>query len=234
MGARLSASSMRADPISLPLLRALAASGAQTLTLAPEAGTARLRRAISKNQSEDDLLAAVELAQGLNFSQLKLYFMVGHPGETDDDIQGIVDLTLRAQAVFRRKVAINATPYVPKPQTPFQWVAMTPAKTLQARQNTLKQALARHEIAVDADSPQWAEVQGVLARGDRRLAAVLADAEWNALLGGPLTMRGFHAALARHGLRAEEFLAARTPPGRGGAGEAQPWDVVEGGVTRAL
>ena len=171
MGARISVSSMRTDPISVPLVQALAASGAQTLTIAPEAGTERLRRVISKSQTEDDLLAAVELAQALAFPGLKLYFMIGHPTETDDDIQGIVDFTLKAKTIFRRNIAINATPYVPKPHTPFQWEAFAPVKTLQARQSMLKRALAQHNVAVDADSPQWAEVQAVLARGDRRSGA---------------------------------------------------------------
>jgi radical SAM superfamily enzyme YgiQ (UPF0313 family) len=218
MGAAISASSMRTDPISVPLVRALRASGSQTLTIAPEAGTERLRRVIGKTQTETDLLAAVELAQTLNFAQLKLYFMIGHPTESDDDIQGIVDLSLRAKALFRRNVAINATPFVPKSHTPFQWAAMTPAKTLQARQATLKRALARHEIAVDADSPQWAEVQAVLSRGDRRLAPVLLD------LAERPAIRAFHASLARHGLSAAEFLGERDPAA------FQPWEIVDTGV----
>jgi radical SAM superfamily enzyme YgiQ (UPF0313 family) len=217
MGARISVSSMRTDPISAPLVKALAASGAQTLTIAPEAGAERLRRVISKSQTEADLLAAVELAQALKFPGLKLYFMVGHPTETDDDVQSIVDFTLKAKAIFKRNIAINATPYVPKPHTPFQWEAMAPVKTLQARQNALKRALARHNIAVDADSPQWAEVQAVLARGDRRLAPVLFETEQP-------TLRGFHDALARHGLTAAEFTGERA------SGSRQPWDVVESGI----
>ena len=202
MGARITVSSMRTDPISVPLVQAMAASGTQTLTIAPEAGTERLRTVISKRQTEADLLAAVELAQALGFPLLKMYFMVGHPTENDDDIQGIVDLTLKARAIFRRNIAINATPFVPKAHTPFQWMAMTPAKTLQARQKTLQRALARHGIEVSADSPEWAEVQGVLSRGDRRLAPVLLD------LPRP-TARGFREALARHGLTAEEYLGER-------------------------
>lgn len=218
MGARVTVSSMRTDPISLPLVQAMAASGTQTLTIAPEAGSERLRGIINKTQTEANLLAAVELAQTLNFPQLKLYFMIGHPTETDDDIQGIVDLTLKARAIFRRNVTINATPFVPKAHTPFQWRAMTPAKTLQARQITLKRSLIKHNVAVSADSPEWAEVQAVLARGDRRLAPVLLDID-------RLTLRSFHEALARHSLAAEEFLGERTP------GAPQPWDIVESGVT---
>ena len=217
MGARITVSSMRTDPISVPLVRAMAASGTQTLTIAPEAGTERLRTVISKRQTEADLLAAVELAQALGFPILKMYFMVGHPTENDDDIQGIVDLTLKARAIFRRNIAINATPFVPKAHTPFQWMAMTPAKTLQARQKTLQRALARHGIEVSADSPEWAEVQGVLSRGDRRLASVLLD------LPRP-TARGFREALTRHGLTAEEYLGER------GQNDFMPWDVIESGM----
>ena len=217
MGARITVSSMRTDPISVPLVRAMAASGTQTLTIAPEAGTERLRTVISKRQTEADLLAAVELAQVLGFPLLKMYFMVGHPTENDDDIQGIVDLTLKARAIFRRNIAINATPFVPKAHTPFQWMAMTPAKTLQARQKTLQRALARHGIEVSADSPEWAEVQGVLSRGDRRLAPVLLD------LPRP-TARGFREALARHGLTAEEYLGERDQ------NDFMPWDVIETGM----
>ena len=119
------------------------------------------------------MLAAVELAQTLGFPQLKMYFMVGHPTENDDDIHGIIDLTLKARAIFRRNIAINATPFVPKAHTPFQWMAMTPAKTLQARQKTLQRALARHGIEVSADSPEWAEVQGVLALSGLRVEGLM-------------------------------------------------------------
>ncbi len=196
----------------------MAASGTQTLTIAPEAGTERLRRVINKSQTEESLLAAVELAQTFGFPQLKLYFMVGHPTETDDDIQGIVDFTLKARAIFRRNIAINATPYVPKPHTPFQWAAMTPAAMIATRQKTLHRALARHQIRVNADSPAWAEVQGVLARGDHRLGAVLLSSEMERL-----TLPSFAAALARHGL---------TPPKSWAPvpGDPLPWDIVESGV----
>ncbi len=96
MGASLSASSMRMDPISVPLIRALAETGAKNLTVAPEAGSQRLRNVINKTQTEDQMMRAISLAQEFNFPQLKLYFMVGHPTETDEDIQAIVDFVLSA------------------------------------------------------------------------------------------------------------------------------------------
>ena len=227
MGTQLHVSSMRADPPSVPLLKALAAGGAQTLTIAPEAGSERLRRVINKPQSEDSLLTAAGLAQTLGFSLLKLYFMVGHPAETDDDIQGIVDLTARLQKVFKRRVAINATPFVPKAQTPFERVAMTPARILGSRQNRLARALARNKVAVKADSPGWAEVQAVLSRGDRRLAPVLAALAPTVLNGG-LTVRAFHEALAAEGLQAGQFLNERPPDA------FLPWRIVEGGVSETF
>jgi hypothetical protein len=182
MGASISASSMRMDPISVPLIRALAATGAQNLTVAPEAGSQRLRNVINKTQTEEQMMAAINLAQELNFPQLKLYFMVGHPTETDEDIQALIDFTLEARKRFKRRIAINATPFVPKAHTPFQWEGMTDSDTLRGRQRTIHKALARHGVDVRADSPDWAEVQAVLSRGDRRLGQCVAgDPAWRAV-----------------------------------------------------
>jgi radical SAM superfamily enzyme YgiQ (UPF0313 family) len=218
MGAKLSVSSMRVDPISEPLVRALRESGAQTLTIAPEAGSQRLRDVINKTQTEQQILEAVDLAAALDFPQLKLYFMIGHPGETDDDVQALVDLTLATKGRFRRRLVINATPYVPKAHTPFQWEAMTDVATFERRQKFIQRSLGRHDVAVRADSPQWAAVQAVLARGDRRLAAVLLDMD-------RLSIAAFDRALANHGLGKRDFLDAREP------GAPQPWDIVESGVS---
>lgn len=221
LGAKLSVSSMRVDPISVPLVRALRESGAQTLTIAPEAGSQRLRDVINKTQTEQQILEAVDLADTLDFPQLKLYFMIGHPGETDDDIQALVDLTLAAKSRFRRRLVINATPYVPKAHTPFQWEAMTDVATFERRQKLIQRSLGRHDVAVRADSPQWAAVQAVLARGDRRLAPVLLDME-------RLSIAAFDRALAVHGLSQQDFLSAREP------GSPQPWDIVESGVSSSF
>ncbi len=217
MGVKLSASSMRVDPISRPLVQALRAGGAQTLTIAPEAGSARLRRVISKTQTEEQLLAAVELAAELDFPQIKFYFMIGHPTEEQEDMEALVALVLRARTLFKRRIAINATPFVPKAHTPFQWAAMTSAKILKKRQTYIMRQLGRHKIAVRADSPAWAEVQGVLARGDRSLAHVLLDLP-------RLSVRDFWATMAQHNLSREHFLSQRMPDQR------FPWHIVENGV----
>lgn len=221
LGARLSVSSMRTDPLSEPLVRAMAESGTQTLTIAPEAGSQRLRNVINKTQGTDDLMAAVELAEALKFPQLKLYFMIGHPTETDADIEALVDFTRDARRRFKRRLAINATPFVPKAHTPFQWMAMADEGTLKRRQQFIDKMLRPHQVAVRAESPQWAQVQAVLARGDRRLANVFLEVVQR----GGLSIRTFHEALASFGLDASEFLGALPHDG------PLPWRVVESGVS---
>ena len=220
MGASLSASSMRMDPISVPLIRALAQTGAQNLTVAPEAGSQRLRNVINKTQTEDQMMAAIALAQEFGFPQLKLYFMVGHPTEQDEDIQAIVDFVLNARTRFKRRIAINATPFVPKAHTPFQWEAMTAGDIIRKRQKTIYQALARHGVDVRADAPDWAEVQAILSRGDSRVAEVLL-----AIPSGGLTVRSFFAAMTDQGLDKEHYTGAWE------IGAPLPWDIVQSGVS---
>ncbi len=219
MGARISVSSMRTDPISVPLVEALAASGTRTLTIAPEAGSQRLRDVINKTQQVKDLLAAVDLAERLRFPQLKLYFMVGHPTEGEEDIDELVRFVKEVRGRFRRTLIINATPFVPKPHTPFQWLAMTPAVLIKARQRHISRALSGHRVVVRADNPRWAEVQGILARGDRRLAPVIARVR-------RLTPRAFTQALEEEGLTPEMFLGARDP------NMPLPWEIVGSRIKR--
>jgi len=213
LGARLSVSSMRVDPVSEPLLRALAESGTHTLTIAPEAGSERLRRLINKTQTEDDVLHATELAARYGFEQLKLYFMLGLPSEEEDDVQALVNLVLTCAGRFRRQVTANLTPFVPKAHTPFQRMAQTPTAYV-------KRYLRRRGVAVKSESPAWAEVQGTLARGDRRLAAALVAVEQPS----PAKWR---KALAEIGQPLAESLRQRP------AGEPLPWDFVQSGVQAA-
>ncbi len=217
MGARISVSSMRTDPISVPLVKALAESGTRTLTIAPEAGSQRLRDVISKTQSVDDLMAVVDLAESLRFPQLKLYFMIGHPTEGDEDIEELIRFVLEVRRRFRRTLIINATPFVPKPHTPFQWVAMTPADVIQQRQKRISRALARHRVIVRADNPRWAQIQGILARGDRQVARVLAQLD-------RLTPNAFLKTMRDLGLAPDVYL------GEHPVGQPTPWAVVDSGV----
>jgi radical SAM superfamily enzyme YgiQ (UPF0313 family) len=217
MEASISVSSLRVDPLPESLLQALVESGTRTLTIAPEAGSQRLRTLINKGVSEDDVLRAATAAARHGFAQLKLYFMVGLPGETDDDVQAITALALAVTDRFRRRVTVNLTPFVPKAHTPFQWAAMADVTTLQARIAHVRQALRRRGVTVRAESPAWAAVQGVLARGDRRVGAALLALERP-------TLAGWRKALAAADLDPAAYL------GEWALDEALPWQVVSSGV----
>jgi radical SAM superfamily enzyme YgiQ (UPF0313 family) len=217
LGAKISVSSMRADPVSEPLIRALAESGTRTLTLAPEAGSGRLRQVINKTQTEEDVLRAIELAAQHGFEQVKLYFMLGLPSEDEADVQALVDLTLACAARFPRQVTVNITPFVPKAHTPFQRLAQTSAKIISGRIRHVEKDLRRRGVAVKSESPAWAEVQGTLARGDRRLGrAILATDR--------LSPAGWRKTLAEQELSLEELLGTR--PGD----EILSWDWIQGSV----
>lgn len=220
MGARVAVSSMRVDPLSEPLLQALAESGTQTLTIAPEAGSWRLRQVINKPQSDEQLLDAVERAARHGFAQLKLYFMIGLPGEEGQDVAAIADLVLAARARFPRRLTITVTPFVPKAHTPFERLAMLPASELAGRLRYLENRLRSARVMVRSDSPAWAAVEGTLARGDRRLGRALAR-----LTGSSL--RAWQQALRAEGLRQEDYLAGRAE------GEPLPWSMVVSGVRSA-
>jgi radical SAM superfamily enzyme YgiQ (UPF0313 family) len=221
MGLKVAVSSLRADSLSETLIRVLAESDTQTLTIAPEAGSPRLRQLINKPQDDARLLEVVRLAARYNFPQLKMYFMIGHPGETDADVEAIVHLVSTVRACFPRHIVINATPYVPKPHTPFQWAAMAPADVLAARIAYLEKRLQPLRVTVRSDSPAWAEVEGVLARGDRRLGKVLIEME-------RASLREWKRALKHAGLSIQEYLRARSYD------ETLPWSVVDSGVTQSF
>ncbi|MFN2225012.1 MAG: radical SAM protein [Anaerolineae bacterium] len=217
LGARLSVSSLRVDPLSLPLLRALAESGTRTLTIAPEAGSERLRGVINKTVTEDDVLRAVEQAVGHGFGQLKLYFMLGLPSEEQEDVEAMVALARECANRFPGQTTVNVTPFVPKAGTPFQRVAQTPARVVKRRLDYVDNQLRRQGVVVKGESPAWAEIQGTLARGDRRVAEALLTVK-------RLTPSSWKEALRKVGLSPAELLGARHDD------DPLPWDVVASGV----
>ncbi|MHB1356318.1 MAG: radical SAM protein [Anaerolineae bacterium] len=175
LGAHLSVSSLRVDSLSAKLLSALANSGERSITLAPEAGSERLREAMHKGVTEHDIYRAASLAAGYPFDSLKLYFMLGLPGETDDDMSELVKMARGVKQQFGKQVVVNITPFVPKAHTPWQRQAMAPIEVLNAKLGWLKQALSREHIVLRAGSVREAVVQAIFARGDRALGGVLAE-----------------------------------------------------------
>jgi radical SAM superfamily enzyme YgiQ (UPF0313 family) len=223
MGAELSLSSLRIAPLSPVVLRELARGGAKTVTLAPEAGSARLRQLVKKGITEDDILRAVEKVAEAGIRQLKLYFIIGLPSESDEDIEAIVKLVLACKEAIDKKRAgcrltLNISPFVPKAGTPFQWLPMAQTAVLNRRLARIKHSLMPRGIKVKGESPAWSQVQGVLARGDKELAGVLADT-------GELSLAAWRKSAEKHNIDIDFYAHQRWD-----TGQKLPWAMIELGT----
>ena len=206
-GLSMSVASFRADSVTKELVESLAASGLKTLTIAPEAGSARMRAVINKGIEEHHLFTSVDLGAAAHILNFKLYIMVGLPFEADEDIDAIIDLTQRLRSYMDEKgcrgtLTLSVNPFVPKPFTPFQWMAAAEKKRMDAVMKRLTQALSRHKkIVVHFESPKEARVQSILARGDRRLAVPLMRAAMGR------GAKDLAAEMRADGLSEEDYLA---------------------------
>lgn len=196
-GMELSISSIRADSLTDDLVAALARGGHRTLTVAPEAGTERLRRAIRKAITDEQILAACDLVRAHGIPNLKTYFMLGQPTETDEDVEAIPRL---AELMLERlrildpsgkpfgRLTLSISSFVPKPWTPFQWAPFDGAESLQAKLETVKRGVRRFSnVRVLHENPREAALQALLARGDRRVGDFLVlaatfDGDWRRAL----------------------------------------------------
>ena len=224
MDAVISMSSLRVKPISDAVLQALKESGAGNLTLAPEAGSERLRLAINKGISREDIISAADKIIHADFRQLKLYFMIGLPAETDDDIDEIIALAseIKERGERRRsgcRIILAVEPFVPKAGTPFQRLPMTGEKMLRQRLAYLKRRLEKRGIEVRSESVPWAVVQGVLSRGDRRLAPALIKTAKDRKLAT------WRRALSECSLDMDDYIGREIPPG-----ERLPWHYIDSGI----
>ncbi len=186
LGGLLSLSSMRATAIDWNILESLKASGSRVVTLAVEAATERLRRTIGKPLSDERLFGALEDVLRAGIPNLKLYFMVGLPGESEEDVDAIVSLAKRVKhlmlKVCRDKsrlglLTLSLSPFVPKPFTPFEREPMNGLDVLRAKLRRITAGLRRESnIRVNHEVPKWSLIQGILSRGDRRVGEVLLEA----------------------------------------------------------
>jgi radical SAM superfamily enzyme YgiQ (UPF0313 family) len=178
-GGRASPSSLKADVITHRLARALGRSANQSVTVAPEAGSERMRRVINKNLTEPEILRAADWLVGAGVRAMKLYFMIGLPTETHEDVEGIVELTRRIGERFQRErrvqqLKLSVNPFGPKPWTPFQWEPMEDLRSLKVKISGLRRAVGRlPRIDIDVESPREAYYATVLSRGDRRVSRFL-------------------------------------------------------------
>ena len=169
--------SLRIDSFSIDLAEKVQSVRKSGLTFAPEAGTQRLRDVINKNVTEENLLEACSAAFNRGWRAIKLYFMMGLPTETDEDIVGIADLAKKVANLKRgAKVTLSVSCFVPKPWTPFQWFGQISESEFERRQNFLKSLITNKAITYNYHNAKLSVLEGALARGDRRLAKVIETA----------------------------------------------------------
>src|SRR5215468_9270836 len=224
--------STRVDALSPRILDEIRRVRKTGFTLAPEAGTQRLRDVIQKEYREDELLDAARLFADLGWRSLKLYFMIGLPSETEEDVLGIAELAGRVKraAGGRLRVTASVSTFSPKPHTPFQWAAQLDIQETQARQALLRRELGRRGVEFRWHDSQLSWLEGVFARGDRRLADVIETAQragarfdgWS----DHCRLDVWRDALAAHGLDAAFYLRRRP------LGETLPWDHLDAGLSK--
>lgn len=185
-GGRASPSSLKADVITQDLARTLGAQHNRSVTVAPEAGSERMRQVLNKNLTEAEILRAADWLVGGGVQALKLYFMVGAPTEMQEDVDAIADLTEQIYRRFCGKsgrvggLTLSVNAFSPKPWTPFQWEPMEDIATLRGKLAGLKKRLSRlPRVTVDTESPREAYYQTLLSRGDRRTGQVLLETHTN-------------------------------------------------------
>ena len=223
-GIPFSVASMRADMLTEQMTEALAASGLRTMTVAPEAGSERLRAAINKGITEEHVSNAITLAAAKGMRHIKLYYMIGLPGETDADIEETIAMILRMRAQMdelgsKGELVISVNGFVPKPWTPYQWAPLCNVRTLKRRFKMLNDGLKKSKhVKLITESLKETVVQSVLARGDRRLGELLLEAH--------ATGNNLKTVLKQHGLDAEAMAEQAWPL------EAPlPWQHLDMGVT---
>jgi len=178
-GGRPSPSSLKADVITRRLAAALGRSKTQSVTVAPEAGSERMRRVINKNLTEPEILRAADWLVGSGVQAMKLYFMIGLPTETHEDVAAIVELTKKIRARFQhdarvQRLTLSINPFGPKPWTPLQWEPMEDLRSLKAKIAYLRGEIGRlPNVTCDVESPREAYWATLLSRGDRRVADLL-------------------------------------------------------------
>ncbi len=227
MGYSISPASLRLDDLTEPIVKLLRASGERSITIAPETGSDRLRRVINKTVTNDEILAATDLIFANGIDNLKLYYMIGLPTETDDDLLAIRDLTVRMREVMLKygrargqlgRIVGSVNPLIPKPGTAYQWLAMEDPAITDAKGKRLRQLLAGLDnVYFNIKSERHSYYQALLSLGDRRVAATIEAAERN---GGQ-----WRAAVAETGLDADFYIF------RDRSRDAVlPWDIIDGGM----
>ncbi len=232
----ISLPSLRVGSLSAPIMERISSIRRTGATLAPEAGSQRMRDVINKGINEEELIEHVRMLFENGWQGVKLYFMIGLPTETDEDLDAIVDLCLKVRDsagrhIKRLQVTAAVSPFVPKPQTPFQWEPQISYDEIYRRIGYLRDQFKRHKrISMRFHEPAMTTLEGVFSRGDRRLAGVVERAyELGALFSSwkdHLRLEPYKQAMEELDLSWDEYTGPRDPEG------PLPWDHISCGLTK--
>ena len=237
----ISLPSLRADNFSIDIMHRIQKTRKSGLTFAPEAGSQRLRDAINKNVREEDLLHTCRLAFEGGWNTIKLYFMLGLPTETDDDILGIAELANQVLHTWRLyaknknrgvRITVSTSCFVPKPHSPFQWERQVTMDEYIRKVNLLRDSIKAKNVVYNWHDPQTSYIEATLSRGDRRIGRVIENV-WRA--GGRLEAWSDYFSFERWMKAFDDadvdptFYAHRERE----KDEIMPWDIVDVGVRRA-
>lgn len=225
----VSIASLRVDSISPSLIDCLKRGGVQSVAIAPEAGTERLRRVIKKGYQEEEILKAVQTLVEKGLSQIKSYFLIGLPSETDEEVKAILSLSKKIEHQIvsgggdkkrKWKLILSVNSFVPKPATPFQWVPFEKVNTLKRKLKILRSGVTKEKnIELIHDLPKWAYIQALLSLGDRRLGKILMEVHHR--------QGNWEQALRETSVNADFFVYRRKE-----LDEILPWDFIDHGIPK--
>jgi radical SAM superfamily enzyme YgiQ (UPF0313 family) len=227
MGYSISPASLRLDDLTPTIVSLLKESGERTLTIAPETGSDRLRRVINKTVTNDEILDRAELIFSSGIENLKLYYMIGLPSETDDDLVAIRDLTLQLHDIMLRharargrigRIVASVNPLVPKPGTTYQWLPMVATDVIEQKMQRLRALVSGLDnVYFNIKSERHSYYQALLSLGDRRIAPAIEAAERN---GGQ-----WRRAVQESNVDGDFYIF------RDRSRDAMlPWDIIDGGM----
>ena len=239
----LSLPSLRIDNFALELMEKVSRTRKSGLTFAPEAGTQRLRDVINKGITEEDIMTSLKLAFEGGWSTVKLYFMLGLPTETMEDVEGIADLALKIEKLYfdtmreigakprKPEITVSTSMFIPKPFTPFQWEDQNTKEQFIEKQTHLRNLIKKHRniryIWHDVETSCW---EGIYARGDRRLCDVILEGYKKGMIFDAwdqfFKYDVWEEILTSHGLKWEDFTRGWNTE------DPLPWDVIDVGVTK--
>jgi radical SAM superfamily enzyme YgiQ (UPF0313 family) len=231
MGYAISPASLRLDDLTQSIVQVLTASGERTITIAPETGSDRLRRVINKTVTNDEILDRADLIFANGIENLKLYYMIGLPTETDEDLVAIRDLTLQIRDRMLKyarskgqvgRIVGSVNPLIPKPGTAYQWIPMEDPAVIDRKIKRLRSLTADIDnVYFNIKSERHSYFQALLSLGDRRVAPAIAIAEQNG--------QNWRAAVADAGIDGDFYIFRDRSKDA-----ALPWDIIDGGMKRSF